>query len=85
MKKFQNKANTPENCVPIKGFKFRLAENQDMEDLSGYRFNAVTPYFMTNEKLPIILDETIANLDPAYFWIGGGRVSLKIGTSIKEF
>ena len=56
-----------------------------MEELSGYRFNAVTPYFMANESLPVILDESIATLDPAYFWLGGGRVSLKLGTSICEF
>ena len=84
MKKHQNDAN-PDNKVPIKGFKFRLCENEDMEKLSGYRFNAVTPFFMANESLPVILDESIAKLDPAYFWMGGGRVSLKIGTSISDF
>ena len=56
-----------------------------MAELSGYRFNAVTPFFMSNDKLMIIMDENIANLNPGYFWGGGGRVSLKIGCSIDDF
>ena len=86
MKKYQNSfyEKEPEMKVGIKGHKFRLAENQDMEELSGYRFNAVMPFFMTNTTLPIILDSDIANLSPEYFWMGGGRVSLKLGTSIDD-
>ena len=56
-----------------------------MADLSGYKFNAVTPFFMANESLPVILDENIANLESGYFWMGGGRVSLKIGISVSDF
>jgi prolyl-tRNA editing enzyme YbaK/EbsC (Cys-tRNA(Pro) deacylase) len=68
-----------------KGFKFRLASDKDMERLSGYKFNAVTPFFMSDQTLPIILDSEIANLDCGYFWMGGGRVPLKIGISVQEF
>ena len=86
MKKYQNSFyKNAEDKIGIKGHKFRLAENKDMEELSGYRFNAVTPFFMANEKLPVVLDESIATLDPKYFWMGGGRVSLKLGTSIEDF
>ena len=56
-----------------------------MAELSGYKFNAVTPFFMKNESLPIIIDKSIADLEPAYFWMGGGRVSLKLGTSVADF
>ena len=56
-----------------------------MERLSGYRFNAVFPFFMKDETLPIILDQSIADLRPQYFWMGGGRVSLKTGTSVADF
>ena len=50
MKRYQNSFYEKEadKKVGIKGFKFRLCENQDMERLSGYRFNAVTPYFMAD-------------------------------------
>ena len=70
--------------IGIKGFKFRLAEDKDMEELSGYRFNAVTPFFMTNETLPVVIDGPIAELSPEYIWMGGGRVSLKLGVSIPD-
>ena len=56
-----------------------------MADLSGYGFNAVTPFFMTNDKLLVLLDESIADLDTAFFWMGGGRISLKLGMSVDEF
>ena len=56
-----------------------------MEELSGYRFNAVTPFFMQNQTMPVILDQSVADLDPQYFWMGGGRVSLKLGTSVADF
>ena len=87
MKRYQNSfyENQPEKKVGIKGFKFRLSENTDMEKLSGYRFNAVTPFFMADQTLPVILDDSIASLDCGYFWLGGGRVSLKLGTSVDEF
>ena len=86
-KKYQNSfyEKDAEKKIGIKGYKFRLASNEDMAELSGYKFNAVTPYFMTNDKLPIIIDKSIADLDPAYFWMGGGRVSLKLGTSVADF
>ena len=86
MKNYQNSfyENEPEKKIGIKGFKFRLAEDKDMEELSGYRFNAVTPFFMANETLPVIIDGPIAKLQPAYIWMGGGRVSLKIGVSLPD-
>mmetsp|Transcript_2840 Transcript_2840/g.4850 ORF Transcript_2840/g.4850 Transcript_2840/m.4850 type:complete len:107 (-) Transcript_2840:89-409(-) len=86
MKKYQNSKyeSEPEKKIGGKGFKFRLASNEDMEELSGYRFNAVTPFFMKNDKLPVILDDEIDNLESGYFWLGGGRVSLKIGTSVAD-
>ena len=86
-KRYQNSfyEGQDEKKIGIKGHKFRLATNEDMAELSGYKFNAVFPFFMKNETLPIILDQNIAELDPKYFWMGGGRVSLKTGTSVEEF
>jgi hypothetical protein len=34
--------------------------------------------------MPIVLDQSIHELSPQYFWLGGGRVSLKIGISVPE-
>ena len=59
-----------------KGFHFRLAEESDALQLSGYQYNAITPFLMQGggEKLPIILSEDVVNLEPAYFWHSGGRI-----------
>ena len=40
---------------------------------------------MKNEKLLVLLDESIVDLSPSFFWMGGGRVSLKLGMSVDEF
>ena len=65
-KRYQNSFYEKEEDkkIGIKGHKFRLATNEDMAELSGYKFNAVFPFFMKNETLPIILDKSIADLDP---------------------
>lgn len=86
-KKIQNSAHEsePEQKIGTKGFKFRLATPEEMAKLSGYMFNAVTPFFMADETLTVIMDQHIAELEPQYFWMGGGRRSLKMGCSIDEF
>ncbi len=41
---------------------------------------------MQNNDLKIILSDTIVKgLDPAFFYLGGGRVELKMGLSLDEF
>jgi hypothetical protein len=40
---------------------------------------------MKNDSLNVILSEGIYNLNPKYFWLGGGRVELKLGISVDEF
>ena len=40
---------------------------------------------MKDDSLKIILSEGIYNLSPKYFWLGGGRVELKLGVSVDEF
>ena len=68
-----------------KGFKYLLADEQDSNNLTGYIHNAVTPFFMNDDKMMIILSEDVTKLEPAYIWLGGGRTSLKIGLSVKDF
>ena len=36
-------------------------------------------------KIPIILSEDIADLEPAYFWFSGGRLDVKMGISVADF
>ena len=57
MKKYQNE-NSGTGCkVSTKGFKFRHTEEEEALTLSGYEFNAITPFFMDSggEEMPIIL------------------------------
>ena len=37
------------------------------------------------EKLPIILSQDIAELEPGYFWHSGGRIQIKMGVSVPDF
>ena len=73
--------------VASKGFHYRLADEADALNLSGYAYNAITPFFMTGggERLPIILSEDIAQMNPAYFWFSGGRIQIKMGVSVPDF
>lgn len=55
--------------------------------MTGFVNNAITPFFMRegSSSLPIVLSEAIFKLKPPYFWMGGGRVELKMGVSVDEF
>ena len=48
MKKYQNE-NTKYSQISNKGFHFRLAEHSEALALSGYDYNAITPFFMNGE------------------------------------
>ena len=87
MKRFQNENNKTGVQVTNKGFHFRLAEHEEALALSGYQYNAITPFLMEGEakNLPILLSEEIATLDPAYFWFSGGRIQIKMGVSVADF
>jgi len=88
MRNYQRDAykHDPSKHIGRKFFKYRLAAEEDAYALSGYKYNAITPFFMQNNDLKIILSESIVkDLDPAYFYLGGGRVELKMGLSVDEF
>ena len=87
MKKHQNENSKTGVQVSTKGFHYRHAEEEDAKSLSGYEFNAITPFFMTGggEKLPIILSQDIADLSPPYLWFSGGRIQIKMGVSVADF
>lgn len=84
MKAYQN-ANTEVQKASSSGFKFRLADEKDAVELTGYGHNGMTPFYMKNDSLLIILAEGIAKLEPKYFFLGAGKVNLKIGISVEEF
>ena len=87
MKQYQNDNTKTDQKVSNKGFHFKFADEPDAISMSGYQFNAITPFLMRGggEKLPIILSEDIAQLEPPYLWHSGGRIQIKMGVSVADF
>lgn len=83
MKSLQND-HVSKAKVSKKHFHFRLADEGVAQQLTGYGYNATTPFLMKT-SMPIILTARVAELQPAYFWMGGGEVELKLGMSVSEF
>lgn len=61
---------------------YRLTD--DCKSVTGYVPNAVTPLNLKTQ-MPIVLDITVANLDPPHFWLGGGEISLKWHVFLSQF
>lgn len=70
--------------VSKKHFHMRLASDEVGQQLSGFGHNAVSP-IGCKERLPIIIASTITQLEPDFFWMGGGEVDLKLGMRAKDF
>lgn len=87
VKDYQRKHNkdNQDKWVGRSFYKFRLAEDQEAYELTGYQYNGIMPFLTTCSNLVIIISEHIYNLDPKYFWMGGGRPELKLGISVEDF
>ena len=70
--------------VPKKYFHFRVADESEAINLSGFEHNAITPFGMI-KNLPIVLADDITKLPHDYCWIGGGEIDVKLGFNVKEF
>jgi len=82
MREYQN-ANS-EKKLSRKCFHFRHADESVAHELTGYGYNAITPFLMKTE-IKVVLSKAITELKPRYFWMGGGEVDLKLGMSVEEF
>lgn len=61
----------PERLDPSSSnFDWRVADPEDNDRITGYKFNSVTPFGLKKE-VPIILCSSVADLE--YFWMGGGQ------------
>lgn len=49
---------------------------QVSDQLTGFRHNAVSPIGLAT-KLPVIMSDRVAALQPPVFWLGGGEADLK--------
>lgn len=82
MKDYQNSRGSQK--LSRKCFHFRLADEEIAKTITGYGYNAVTPFLMQSQ-IPVVLSKSITELNPRYFWMGGGEVDLKLGMSVEEF
>ena len=65
-------------------FRPRQARPEVSEELSGYESGSVTPVGLKTQ-LPLILSHKIDQLQPDFFWMGGGEQLLKLGMSVTDF
>lgn len=65
-------------------FSISLADLGLSEEMTGFKRNAITP-IASYTKIPIILSQGIYDLNPNFFWLGGGEVDVKIELSVDEF
>lgn len=81
VKRFLHKTN---GKLGVQYFRPRQAPAETSEKLSGYPSGSVTPVGLRT-PLPLIMSHEIANLQPDFFWMGGGEELLKLGVNVKQF
>lgn len=67
-------------------FEFRMASQETSDKVTGFTHNSVSPFGLS-QKIPIILSKQILDIveEPAFIWMGGGHINLKLGMAVKEF
>ena len=81
VKRYLHKQN---GQLGIQYFRPRQAPPETSEKLTGYKSGSVTPVGLKT-PMPLILSHEIDQLQPSYFWMGGGEQLLKLGMSVQEF
>ncbi|KAL4506803.1 hypothetical protein ABPG72_001224 [Tetrahymena utriculariae] len=76
--------NNCEEKVGKSGYNLRLLNEEESNKMTGYGFNGVTP-FLFNQKMPILISDKLSNLNPKFFFLGGGHADLKLRVSFDEF
>ncbi|KAJ1961845.1 hypothetical protein GGI12_003015 [Dipsacomyces acuminosporus] len=72
------------NRLARKHFNFRLASPDVSLELTGFDNNGVCPIGM-NQKIPLVMCESITRLQPPVFWLGAGHVDFKLAMPIQNF
>ncbi|CAD8173976.1 unnamed protein product [Paramecium pentaurelia] len=79
-KQLQNQ-KYPDKQISRNKLHFRLTSDEMSYQLSGYQFNAITPFNMV-QNMPLLISDRILNLE--YIWFGGGHTDVKLRMDIKE-
>eukprot|EP01090_Pellita_catalonica_P020377 TRINITY_DN7262_c0_g1_i1.p1 TRINITY_DN7262_c0_g1~~TRINITY_DN7262_c0_g1_i1.p1 ORF type:complete len:316 (+),score=62.09 TRINITY_DN7262_c0_g1_i1:633-1580(+) len=66
-------------------FKMRMTSKDEAAALSGFEFNATSPFGTTaTPPIPIILSENILKLQPPQIYLGAGHPDVKVRLSVAE-
>lgn len=71
------------NGQPRQRFNFQLCPSEVSAELTGYHHNGVCPVGLST-RLPIIVSHKIAELVPAFLWLGGGHKDVKLGCPVNK-
>lgn len=74
----------PNDRIPRSKFHFKLATEEDSYRISGFKHNAISPYGMMID-IPFVICERILETSPICFYLGGGRVDVKLCLPTKDF
>ncbi|KAJ0405778.1 hypothetical protein P43SY_003628 [Pythium insidiosum] len=78
------RSRIPEDVRPgRKAFNFQHADGKTAEELTGFKFNGVSPFGM-KVAIPVIISGAVAALNPPFIWLGGGAESVKLRISVHE-
>lgn len=65
-------------------FDFRMAKEDDSDRVTGFVHNSVTPFGLLEPSVPIVLSKAVMDVNPAFIWMGGGHVNLKLGMAVGQ-
>ena len=69
---------------PSSSYNYRVASETDNMRLTGFEHNAVSPFGLIDETIPIILPKSITDSRVRFIWLGGGHEHLKVGVAVSE-
>jgi hypothetical protein len=74
----------PSNRINRSKFHFKLASEEDSYRISGFKHNAISPYGLLID-IPFVICSRILETAPDIFYMGGGRVDVKLAVPTKDF
>ena len=69
---------------PSSSYNYRVASEPDNIRLTGFEHNAVSPFGLIDETIPIIIPKSITDSKVKFIWLGGGHEHLKVGVAVSE-
>jgi len=74
----------PTDRIPRNKFHFKLATEEDSFRISGFKHNAITPFGL-KLQIPFVLCSRIVETAPDWFYMGGGKIDVKLGIPTSDF